>query len=280
MRASRITILTLALTVLSVTVVRGQTAPPAAPTGVGTVVERTLPAQMKRAGAAAWAEVPDGEEIRLGDSFKTGDGGRLKMIFDDKSILILAESSSLEITRRIYDPATRRRESLFKLYEGKVRALVGELFGASSKFEIESPTAVAGVKGTDFEEHWAKPCATIYSHADDVYAHNVDPAVKGEVTIGTGMLTRVCEGKGPEEPKAAGEAFRKETIPLRSEETNHPTALPEEPPTGGGGEEGPPTDGKKVPDYPTDVIDQPPGAGGLPVRPETPSPPSSDNPSP
>ena len=73
--------------------------------GIGTVVERTLPAQMKRQGAAAWGEVADGEEIRLGDAFKTGPGGRLKMIFDDKSILIsgtsfgfrLAESQSVRL---------------------------------------------------------------------------------------------------------------------------------------------------------------------------------------
>ena len=277
MRAPRNPVLALALTAFSATAAWGQTAPapaPAATKGIGTVVERKLPAQMKRTGAAAWENVADGEEVRLGDSFRTGENGRLKMIFDDKSILILAEKSRIEITRLIYDPATRRRESLFKLYEGKVRALVGEMFGASSKFEIESPTAVAGAKGTDFEEHWVDPCTTIYSHAGDVYAHNVNPAVTGEVTIGTDMLTRVCEGKGPVEPKQADDAFRKETIPLRSEETNHPPALPEEPSTGGGEEGGPPTDEKKVPDYPTDVIDQPPGAGGLPVQPETPSPPS------
>jgi hypothetical protein len=170
MRAWRIRFLTLALTALCATAARGQTAPPAAPAapaapaGVGTVVERKLPAQMKRAGAMAWEEVADGAEIRLGDSFKTGEGGRLKIIFDDKSILILAEKSRLEITRRIYDPSTRRRESLFKLYEGKVRAIVGELFGASSKFEIESPTAVAGAGG--LEEHWDR--ARGLPHADDV----------------------------------------------------------------------------------------------------------------
>jgi len=283
MRASRIPSITLTFTALCATAAWGQAAPalaPAAPAGIGTVVERTLPAQMKHAGAAAWEEVADGAEIRLGDSFKTGEGGRLKMIFDDKSILILAEKSSLEITKHLYDPATRRRESLYKLYEGKVRALVGEMFGSASKFEIESPTAVAGTKGTDFEDHWVKPCTAIYSHADDVYAHNVNPKVTGEVTIGTGMLARVCEGKGPGEPKPADEAFRRSTIPLRSEETNHPAVLPEEPSTGEGGTEGPPTDGKKVPDYPTDAIDQPTGAGGLPTHPETPPPKPSNNYSP
>ena len=149
-----------------------------------------------------------------------------------------------------------------------MRALVGELFGASSKFEIQSPTAVAGAKGTDFEEHWNDPCTTVYSHADDVYVHNVNPAVTGETTIGTDMLTRVCAGKSPEAPKQADDEFRKTTIPLRSEDTEHPPELPKEPPAGDGNEEGPPRDDKKVPEYPTDAINQPPGAGGLPAQPE------------
>jgi ferric-dicitrate binding protein FerR (iron transport regulator) len=240
--------------------------------GIGTVVERTLPAQVKRAAATAWEDVQDGAEVRLGDAYKTGPGGRLKMIFDDKSILILSEKSSFEITRRTYDPSTRKRESLFKLYEGKIRAIVGELFGAASKFEIESPTALAGVKGTDFEERIENRCTTVFSHAGDVYARNANPAVKGEVTVGSGMFSVICENKPPTQPGEATEAIREGIIPLRGNGTLHPTVLPEPPPGGGG----PP----KGPDYPSDIVEQPTDTTRIP-EPGPPSeppppPPSSD----
>jgi hypothetical protein len=244
---------------------------PAASAEIATVVERVLPAQIKGAGEVAWKDVEDGAAVRLGDSFRTGPGGRVKMIFDDKSILILAEKSVLDITRHVYDPSTKQRESLYKLYEGKVRALVGELFGANSKFEIQSPTAVAGVKGTDFEESYAKPCTTIYSNAGSVYGHNVDPKVVGEVIVQGGMYTVICERKPPTNPQDATEEFKKKTIPLRADETLHP------PPGGGGVEEGgpqggPPTDERK-PKYPTDILQQPTDTGGIPTKPATPTPP-------
>ncbi len=275
MRGTRAPILILALAA-ALPVVRSAPAQPApaAPAEIGTVVERVLPAQVKEAGQAAWKDVEDGAAVRLGNSFRTGPGGRVKMIFDDKSILILAEKSILDITRHVYDPSTKRRESLYKLYEGKVRALVGELFGANSKFEIQSPTAVAGVKGTDFEESYAKPCTTVYSHAGSVYGHNVDPKVVGEVIVQGGAYIVICEGKPPTNPEDATEEFRKKTIPLRAEETVHP------PPGGGGAKEGgaqggPPADEGK-PKYPTDILQQPTDTGRIPPTPATPPPPQPE----
>jgi hypothetical protein len=102
------------------------------------------------------ADAEPAPEAALGDALRTGAGGRIKMSFDDRSVLILAENSKLDITRHVYDPAAKSRDSLYKLYEGKVRAIVGELFGAASEFRVESPTGVAGV-GDDFEHY--KPCA-------------------------------------------------------------------------------------------------------------------------
>jgi hypothetical protein len=234
---------------------------------VATVVERVLPAEVRRSGQAAWGEIPDGAPVYLGDSLRTGAGGRLKLIFTDKSILILAENSLLDVTEHVYDPAQRKRRSLFKLYEGKVRAIVGELFGAQSRFEIQTPVAIAGVKGSDLEIHHEKPCSTAYSHAGEVYARNVAPAVGGEVTFNAGFLTVICEGKGPTEPEEASEEFRRQLIPLRAGET----VSPSQPPTDGPGKRAEGTEGP--PKYPTDVLEQPTDTGGLPHEPVLPKPP-------
>ena len=193
---------------------------------VATVAERALPADVKRSGQTAWAEVEDGGEVYQGDTLRTGEGGRIKMVFNDKSIMIMAESTTLEITQHVYDPAARERTSLFKLYEGKVRAIVGELFGAQSKFEIETPVAVAGVKGTDFETHHKKPCSTVYTQAGDSYARNVDPAVIGVTIVPGGYLTTICEGQKPTDPVAASEDFLEGTIPLRGGDTTRPGTPP------------------------------------------------------
>ena len=138
----------------------------------------------------------------------------------------MAENTLLEITQHVYDPGAKERASLFKLYEGKVRAIVGELFGAQSKFEIETPVAVAGVKGTDFETHHPKPCSTVYTQLGDSYARNVDPAIDDEVIVPGGFLTTICEGAKPTDPVAASEEFLEGTIPLRGPDTTRPGTPP------------------------------------------------------
>ncbi len=193
---------------------------------VATVAERALPAEVKRAGQTNWTEIEDGGEVLLGDTLRTGEGGRIKIVFKDKSIMILAENTLLEISQHVYDPAAKERASLFKLYEGKVRAIVGELFGAQSKFEIETPVAVAGVKGTDFEAHHPKPCSTVYTHAEDSYAKNLDPAISGEVIVPAGFLTTICEGAKPTDPVQASGEFLEGTIPLRGVDTTRPGTPP------------------------------------------------------
>jgi ferric-dicitrate binding protein FerR (iron transport regulator) len=255
----------IALVVISIAPVRARAA------GIGKVAEKTAPAEVRRAGETAWQDLALGGEIRLGDSLRTGPGGRLKLLFDDHSILILAEKSTIEVTRHVYDAAAGRRDSLFRLYEGKVRAVVEQLFSAPSEFQIESQTAVAGVKGTDFEEHYKKPCTTVYSHRGDVSARNSNPKVLGEVVVATDQLTIVCEGKAPTKPENASDEFKKGTIPLRGEGSLHPEGLPVPP-----GEQPPPTSYQGPPRYPSGSIDQPTQTGGLPSGPiKPPEPPKN-----
>jgi len=239
---------------------------------VAQVVELTSPAEVKHAGSAASEPLAKGASLRLGDALRTGAGGRVKISFDDRSVLILAENSHLEITRHVFDPSARQRDSLFKLYEGKVRAIVGELFGTTSEYRIESPTGVAGVKGTDFEEHYKKPCATVYSHAGAVDAHNIDPVVKGEVTVRDGEYTMICEGKAPTRPQEATNEIEGELIDLRASETIHPPNFSEQL-----GTETKQPNVEQPPDYPTDIINQPTDTGGLPPGP-TPQPEPPKNP--
>jgi hypothetical protein len=56
----------------------------------------------------------------------------------------------LEITEHIYDRAAGTRTAVLKLARGTVRALVGKVFGGSSKFEIHTDSAMAAARGTYF----------------------------------------------------------------------------------------------------------------------------------
>lgn len=91
------------------------------------------------------------DEVFPKDVISTGADGRVKVYFNDDSVLSLGANAELTIKQLVYDPAKDERKGLFSLARGSMMALVGRVFGSrSSSYEIETPTAVAGVRGTYF----------------------------------------------------------------------------------------------------------------------------------
>ena len=80
--------------------------------------------------------------IELQDTVATPEGGRVKLLFIDDSVLTLAEKSRMSIETFIHS-RTDRGKSLFNLLDGKMRAVVGK-----AKFEVKTPTVVAAARGT------------------------------------------------------------------------------------------------------------------------------------
>lgn len=115
---------------------------------VGSIASVNGEAQIGRGGAFAPAAV--GAVVQLGDELKTGKG-QMRVVFRDDSVVDLAEGSTLTVDTQVFDPGASRFSSLLKLAKGKARALVSGVYGApGASFEVETPTAVAGVRGTSF----------------------------------------------------------------------------------------------------------------------------------
>ncbi|WP_417910031.1 FecR family protein [Candidatus Electronema sp. PJ] len=84
-----------------------------------------------------------------GDTLITAKDTRAKLLMKDKSILILAAQSKMVIDQAAYSSDEDHRDTQLQLLLGKLRAVVSKMTGDSS-FRIKTPTAVAGVRGTDF----------------------------------------------------------------------------------------------------------------------------------
>jgi len=150
------------------------------------------------------AMVKLGESVLFKDTYETKSQSRLKLLFEDDSILSLGENTRLEIAENIYDPAQNRRSTVVKMVNGSVRALVGKIFGGSgSKFEIHTPTAAAAARGTYFivwtsKEGELDPTGVVnIGESGRVAVSNVDPAVEGSVELDRNQYTLVEEGKPP-----------------------------------------------------------------------------------
>ena len=147
-----------------------------------------------------------GDSIYLYDHIQTEKRSRVQILFQDESLLNLAEDTYIQITEHIYSPAENRRSSVFRLLMGKARAIVGRYFrGAGSRFKVSTPTAIIGVRGTHFIVDATLTDETTVVCIDsspDLVVRNIQEEVAGEVTLTTGQMTRVLEGMSPALPTA------------------------------------------------------------------------------
>lgn len=94
------------------------------------------------------------------DTLITQKNGRVEILLNDESKLILASETKLELTKSVYDPKMKTRSSLINMAIGKARFLVTKQANFnSSQFKVKTNTAVAGVRGSDFVVT-AKPVST------------------------------------------------------------------------------------------------------------------------
>ena len=71
------------------------------------------------------------------------------MVFSDESSIILSGNAKLEIKEFLFKD--KSRTGIFSLAMGKLTATVSKYIGGDNIFEVQSPTAIVGVRGTGFE---------------------------------------------------------------------------------------------------------------------------------
>lgn len=85
------------------------------------------------------------------DTVVTQPHGRIRLMLNDGSLLTMASMTKLVLNRIVFEPEKKTRSSILRLGIGKVRFWVRKLLGYhTSEFKVKTPTAVAGVRGSDF----------------------------------------------------------------------------------------------------------------------------------
>ena len=86
-----------------------------------------------------------------GDIIVTNKKARIRFSLNDGSVLTLASETKLIINQSIYDPEKKSRFSFLKMSLGKARFWVTKLVDYKrSAFKVKTPTAVVGIRGSDF----------------------------------------------------------------------------------------------------------------------------------
>jgi ferric-dicitrate binding protein FerR (iron transport regulator) len=160
-------------------------------------VDAVLPEAAIRRGRAL-IPAAKGTEISWNDLLRTSDQGRLRVMLVDQSLISVGPKSEV----RVIQPIATSNQSSLELTYGKVSMRLTKQPG--ERFELRTPTAVAGVIGTDFGADASVPGTTHFICLEgEVRISNADPRVPGSVICRGGYMTDVKEGQPPAEPTPA-----------------------------------------------------------------------------
>ncbi len=169
---------------------------------VGTVAAVDGTAQVGRDGA--WKDAATGMPVQRGDELRTGRPGHMRVVFQDDSVLTLAEDSRLIVDEQVFDPERGRVRSLMQLVRGRVDALVSEYYhGAGAAYEMRTKTAVAGVRGTDFIMRYdpSGDLTEVVGVSGRVQVQSLMARGGPAVFVTAGEITSVIEGRRPTPPQ-------------------------------------------------------------------------------
>jgi hypothetical protein len=95
-----------------------------------------------------YRRVSENSDVFEGDFIKTEAESRAEARLNDRSVIRVGSESRVKIQKATFKKDEQKEVSV-KLVVGRFWAKVTKLFG-ESKFEVETPNAVAGVRGTAF----------------------------------------------------------------------------------------------------------------------------------
>jgi len=172
----------------------GQAAPVGKITRLDGRVDITSPGQVARPAAV-------GDEVNVGDILRAKSESKAEVTFVDGNILRLSRNTRVQITQ--YMVETDRRRGLFNLFRGRIQSIVkstlARAFGQEwrNRFEIHTPTAVVGVRGTNFLTYYEKGVsgAVFYEGTGYGFSRKREDAIK-TIEAGQAMLV-VSEDQPP-----------------------------------------------------------------------------------
>ena len=145
-------------------------------------------------------EASKGADVAWNDILQTGKSGRVRIQLNDQSILTLGSDSTLRVVKH----EAARQQTALQLGYGRIRCEVTKLVRSGGNFELTTPTAVAGVIGTDFGVDASDPDVTKFiCISGNVQITSVDPGVSGAITCRGGTTVTVRRGQPPESPERA-----------------------------------------------------------------------------
>ncbi len=148
-----------------------------------------------------------GTKVLVGDMVTTGADSRAKIVMVDRNVINVSPDSKMQIAKYSTDATTGAKNVEIKLDEGKIRNNVEQSYdGEKSKYILKTPTAVAGVRGTQFVTSFnsrTQKTEVVTMKGQVSFASMLNGKIVGKpVVVNKGETTASSPGAPPEKPKA------------------------------------------------------------------------------
>jgi hypothetical protein len=143
-----------------------------------------------------WNRLKKDDPVMTGDVIRTLKKSKIKLSLVDGSFLLLTENSKTKI-----EDVAPTGKSFFRMFAGKLRAIVKKVISPGSTFSIRTQTAIVGVKGTDFVVILRRDATDVGTADGSVLLRNVNPNIPGEVTVERNHVSTVTRTAPPTPPQ-------------------------------------------------------------------------------
>ncbi|MBI5524916.1 MAG: FecR domain-containing protein [Deltaproteobacteria bacterium] len=170
----------------------------ASPVEVGKAAAVAGKVEVRLPGEKEWTVLRTADSVFQGSTVKTGKESRARFLMTDKSVLMVDEQSEFEIND--YSLTAERQSSLLTMFKGKMIAVVTKaLTAGKSRYEIRTPTAVAGVRGTylGLEVAEAEGRTELWVLSGKVNLKNLLERQGDGMDVAAGYMTSVMPGVAP-----------------------------------------------------------------------------------
>lgn len=148
-----------------------------------------------------------GGKVMEGDTIITAADSRAKVVMSDRNVINVNPDTQVQITKYENDAASGKKNVEMNLLQGKVRNNVEQTYdGEKSKFLIKTPTAVAGVRGTQFltgfDIKTRMTSIVTFKGAVTLATLNANGKLGTAVTIKKGQMSSAAPNSTPDAPKS------------------------------------------------------------------------------
>lgn len=106
--------------------------------------------EVRRSNKGEWKELSQRGLIKTGDVVRTGPDGQAEFKWADGTRWKVMPSTEIVVKKSTYNMVKKADQSQLTLNSGKVFVRIIKALQPASQFEVETPTAVAAVRGTIF----------------------------------------------------------------------------------------------------------------------------------